>query len=223
MNAVSAFFDRIAVRYADMARRQDSMYVFRAKLALDSMDLKGKVLDLGAGSGVLYDQLRERDSAIDYTAVDVSEAMIAESQIPKNQVIVTDINALPDLGQYDFIFALGLTTYLKKEAMEHLSEWLLTSLKPGGHVVITYTHEASWQWRMRRLLRRLPFLPKNTSLGSGLDLYTSTPERERFEGCSVKRRIGFNHFFNKRWSKEYLTGNVSSWYSDFLLHLRKTQ
>ena len=218
-NAVTAFFDRIAVRYADMARQQDSMYDFRARLALDTLELKGKVLDLGAGSGILYDLLAQRNMEIDYTAVDVSRAMITESQIPNDRVIITDLNILPDLGRYDFIFALGLTTYLKKETMEHLPKWLLASLKPGGQVIITYTHGNSWQWWIRRFLRHFPFWSKHTSLGSGLDLYVSTPEKEGIEGFSVKRRIGFNHFFDKGRSQEYFEDKISPWYSDFLLHL----
>jgi SAM-dependent methyltransferase len=199
------------------------MYVQRAALALDGLALRGRVLDLGAGSGVLYDKILESGCLVDYVAVDASEAMIAQSRIPCDKVVMADMNILPDLGQFDLIFALGLTTYLEDETIRNWPSWLSSSLKPGGQAIITFTHEASWQWRIRGLLRRLPFLPAHTSLGSGLRIYASTPEKQVFPGCSVKRTVGFNHILNKGRFRTYSKRTISPWYSDFLLHLEKDQ
>ena len=170
---VRAFFDRLAPSYR---RRYDGSQVFlkylheeRVEKALEGLDLQGKtILDIGAGAGILYDRLLEMGAAGGYYACDISAPMLAQSLIPEDRRCV---GAPEDcdfsVEKFDLVFVLGVTTYLSPEEFIAILEFIAKRLRLGGTAVLSFSHSASLDFRIRRLFAWL--VPKawlkNTVLG----------------------------------------------------------
>ncbi|MCO6492218.1 MAG: methyltransferase domain-containing protein [Phaeodactylibacter sp.] len=158
---VRAFFDRIAdtypQRYTGVRPFHRQLFGERLKQAVTGRDFTQKtVLDIGAGTGALYDYLADTQTGFDYYACDISEKMLARSRIPEGRRFVGQVydSAFP-VQRFDYIFALGLTTYLTREELSRLLAFLPGRLSTDGVAIISYTHARSMEWRMRRLLRPL--------------------------------------------------------------------
>jgi SAM-dependent methyltransferase len=172
-NDVREFFDRIADTYSDKCSGTDAFheYFFRERLAeaTRGLDLSGKrVLDIGAGTGNLYDRLVEIDPDIDYYATDISPAMLANSRIPIDRRFVGPIEdvSLP-VPDFDLVFLLGVTSYLTEPETASLFARVHELLTPGGLVVVTFTNAASLDWKLRRTAKFFGrwLMPARTVLG----------------------------------------------------------
>ena len=158
---VRQVFDQLAVTYAQRYSQQQPylQYWFneRLRIALGNKDYHGKhILDIGAGNGALYQALHEKNSSFSYQATDVSAAMLAESNIPIAQRWVGEISDWPAPTQeFDHIFMLGLVSYLSAEDLSEHLRWAREHLHPEGGLCISFTNRASWDFRLRRVLRPL--------------------------------------------------------------------
>jgi len=160
-NPIKFFFDKLSPTYAQKySPRHPYLHYFfsqRLHLATKGLDLRGKtILDIGAGTGALYDLLKKKDIAFDYYACDISEGMLDNSSIPEEQRFVGEAPQIDwPVEAFDYIFALGLTTYLSAEQMEEHLDFIARKLRPGGRAVISFTNGHSVEIRLRRWLRPL--------------------------------------------------------------------
>jgi SAM-dependent methyltransferase len=179
-----SFFDHIAKEYNRKWEQPYLRYFFlrRMELATSGFSPDGKrILDVGAGTGWLYDYLKEPGEELDYQGLDISENMLRESKIPEDRRIIGNILdlALPS-ESFDTIFALGLTTYFKKKELELFFNKINDLLRSGGIALVSFTNPMSLDVQFRKGLGFFSFLfPKNTLAGAGLSRFTYAPFRVR--------------------------------------------
>jgi SAM-dependent methyltransferase len=158
-NRVSTYFDRISSgysgRYSDRSAFHSYFFRQRLKAATDSFVFDGKrVLDIGAGTGALYDELIRRSSTVDYFACDISPRMLAQGAIPADRAFVGRVSEIPfPRDSFDFIYSLGVTTY--QAPAELAANWRFISdrLAPGGTAVVSFTNRAAIDHAIRMALR----------------------------------------------------------------------
>ena len=114
-----AFFDLVAKNYSQRYGPNDRRSIFfnnRLNFSLSNEHFDNKtILDIGAGSGIIYHSLNK--IALTYTGCDISEKIMEEGGIPKKfrRVIKNNLKDLLKNENYDYIFMLGVTTYLSKK------------------------------------------------------------------------------------------------------------
>lgn len=157
-DAVS-FFDRISGTYRDKYSGQSPFhrYYFNERLdkAINGLDLDGKdVLDIGSGTGNLYDALIRRFPQVNFHATDVSTGMLAQSRVPRDHQFCGHAydHDFP-VQSFDAIFMLGVTTYLDRTELERNLSFVAHSLKAGGVAIITFTNKHSLDHLLRALFR----------------------------------------------------------------------
>lgn len=195
---VRDFFDRGAERYRSKPSSTTDLYFSqRLELAIElaTPRPKDRILDVGCGTGLLYHQLCD-PVRLDvgpgrfvapkkYLGIDFSTGMLEKSGIPENrrqEISLEDFHATtPSTEQFDLIFALGLTTYLSRTQFENFHCILAERLAPGGRAVVSYTHAASYDFRLRNWLNRSlgRWFPTDTSLGRDFPILATQPERVR--------------------------------------------
>jgi len=98
-----------------------------------------KVLDLGCGSGRLYQLFS--NLSIDYVGVDQSEEQIkiAQKKFSNNKYVIAEMTSLPfEDNEFDIIYCIATFHHLPDEesrikALEEMNR----VLKPGGYVIMT--------------------------------------------------------------------------------------
>lgn len=161
MSNIRHFFDQLAPSYAQKySSAQPFLHYFfsqRLKLATEGLDLSGKtILDIGAGNGALYDFLLQQFPDLDYYACDLSEAMLEESNIPEERRFVSEAQDIDwPVGTFDYIFGLGLTTYLSPGALDQLVDFCKEKMKPESRLILSFTNRSAWEVRLRRWLHPL--------------------------------------------------------------------
>ncbi len=181
---VRDFFDQIARGYNDRYQPQRPFhhYLFteRLRTAQQGLPLEGaRVLDVGAGTGPLYDAFTRQGLRLDYYACDVSAAMLAQSNIPAGRY---EVGALESTAyaqeRFNYLFALGLTTYLLPTELDRLLSRLPDLLLPGGTAVLSFTYKAGLNWQIRQALapaaRKLR--ANGLMLGQAFDTRAYTPQ-----------------------------------------------
>jgi SAM-dependent methyltransferase len=157
--AVKTFFDDIADTYRERHTQSDPLlknhFEERIAAVTEGFDFETqRVLDIGAGTGSLYDYLRENCRRFDYSGCDISARMLATSNIPQERQFVGTIeNPAFQGARFDFIFMLGLTTYLPKGALSAHLDFAHAHLAEGGRVIVSFTNGNSLDMRLRHLLR----------------------------------------------------------------------
>ena len=240
---VQSFFDQLAPSYRE---RYEGRQVFlrylheeRVGKALEGLELAGKtVLDIGAGTGILYERLLKMQAGVDYYACDISAAMLAQSTIPPERRWVGSPEECSfPVAEFDFIFLLGVTTYLSEEEFAGMLDYLAGHLAENGVAVLSFSNRLSLDFQLRRLLA--PMLPrqllKRTVLGQafpfrgysleeakGLAPGPLSPVAHKWLNATV---FPFNRLFPRLsvfFSKRLLRRRLPGWlYADFLLFLRK--
>ncbi len=155
---VRAYFDRIAGSYRDRYGPQNPFHSYffgeRLKAATEGLDFKNKsVLDIGAGTGSLYDYLVHHPG-VDYYACDISSEMLAQSAIPAERTFagkVTDIRFPREA--FDYIFVLGVTTYQTPQELTETLRFIRERLAPRGVAILSFTNRSSLDYASRRVLR----------------------------------------------------------------------
>lgn len=176
---VGEFFDRIADGYRDKYTAKDRFleYFFNERLAESSrgFDLKNKrVLDIGAGTGNLYDHLLRIEPTIDYYATDIAGEMLNQSLIPKERRFVGTLDEIDlPVDRFDYVFMLGVTTYIDNEELGRVFKRIDSLLGTGGRAVITFTNQDSIDWMSRRFVKNYGkrLLPRKYVLGQDFTIY----------------------------------------------------
>lgn len=158
---VQEFFNKIATEYKAKYSETDAFrhYFFSERLreATHGFDFKNKkILDIGAGTGDLFDFLQALEPSVDYYASDISANMLAQSRIPADRQFVgacyeTDF----PVKQFDYIFMLGVMTYLEAGEARKIADFIHSALAENGRAIITFTNQSSLDWKMRKLFKSL--------------------------------------------------------------------
>ncbi len=159
---VSQYFDSIADDYErryDASTRPYHSYLHQQRLAIAvrGIDFAGqRILDIGAGTGPVYNVITQTIAEPDYFACDISADMLAQSKIPLEKRAVGDISEIATPHEaFDLIFMLGVSTYLSPAALESLLARVAALLAPGGRFIVSFTNPGCLDWRVRSLIRRL--------------------------------------------------------------------
>lgn len=157
---VSQYFDSIADDYDhryDPSERPYHSYLHqqRLRIAVRDIDFAGqRILDIGAGTGPVYNFITQQLADPDYFACDVSEEMLARSGIPPHQRAVGDITEItPPHAAFDLIFMLGVSTYLPPEAWQSVLARVTTLLAPDGRFIVSFTNPRCIDWHVRTMIR----------------------------------------------------------------------
>lgn len=172
----ASFFDRISHAYRNKYSEQSPFhrYYFNERLekATRGLDLEGKdVLDIGSGTGNLYDELIERFPRMRFYATDLSAGMLAQSRVPgQYQFRGHAYNHQFPVRTFDAIFMLGVTTYMTPAELGKNIDLVARSLNAGGTAIITFTNKHGLDTIARAMLRApLRLLSQNDKvLSSGL-------------------------------------------------------
>lgn len=173
------FFDSVSGTYKDKYKDRSPFhhYFFNERLEKATRDLDlsdADVLDIGSGTGDLYDHLVQRFPAMRFHATDVSAGMLAQSAVPAERKFTGHAYDHPfATGSFDVVFMLGVTTYLTPEELDKNLSFIARSLKPGGQAVITFTNAHALDTWMRALARgpMALFGKRGNVLSSGLKLW----------------------------------------------------
>ena len=177
---VRDFFDRISGGYRDKYKAETDFhhYFFNQRLeaATAGIDFtNATILDIGAGTGNLYDYLTARFSGINFYATDISAKMLEQSRIaPANQFVGNVYDIEFPVAKFDFIFMLGVTTYLEAEEMNKVIDFIERSLTDDGRAIITFTNRFSFDNFTRSTAKTFAKLMrfKNSVLAQSFAIHT---------------------------------------------------
>lgn len=198
------FFDSVSGTYRDKYRDRSRFhhYFFNERLEKATRDLdltSADVLDIGSGTGDLYDHLIDRTPSIRFHATDVSAGMLAQSPVPMDRKYVGHAydHAFPTRS-FDAIFMLGVTTYLTPAELEKNLAFIARSLKPQGVALITFTNKHGLDTWTRAIARGPLTLFGKTGnvLSSGLKLWMYSHADVRAllaRHFRIERVNGLNH------------------------------
>lgn len=241
---VSTFFDRISDDYRERYGPQNPFhsYFFRERLqaATEGIQFENKiVLDVGAGTGPLWDYLAKYPG-VDYYACDISPMMLAQSRIPAGRAFtgkVTEIRFPRD--KFDYIFLLGVTTYQTPDELKETLRFIGSRLAPDGQAIVSFTNHSSADHALRNILRVARPLIRNGVLGQAFTTYAyrlgTVEEMIAKHDLHLSRVIYLNHTFSPfntllprpsvsmaRWLSRNCPASLLSFCSaDFLLFLDK--
>jgi glycosyltransferase involved in cell wall biosynthesis/SAM-dependent methyltransferase len=206
--SVRSYFDRIADSYKSRYASQDPYYRYffyeRLREALNGeRGLQGKILDIGAGTGPLYDQLQVASPEAEYFGTDISPEMLERSNIPATQRAVGEFPQITqELAPFDRIYCLGVTTYLDQPGVHRLLQGLADQLKSGGTAAVTFTNRGSIDFWTRAVLYRLMRLPgiryfsRNRVAGQKFSYYEASSRqviKALPQGLKVDEIVYLNH------------------------------
>lgn len=148
------YFEAIARDYrrerygAEAGPWRRSFFTGRLRIALSLAGPRpGRVLDLGAGPGVLGDELAARGARV--FSLDVAAPMLDPAD---GRSVAADAVAIPFRdATFDTVLALGLTTYVAD--LDRLLLEAARVLRPGGRLVVTFTRHGAPDTLLRGALR----------------------------------------------------------------------
>ncbi len=115
-------------------------YVRKARILSEALaDVRGPVLEVGAGSGLVTALLAPRLRAEKYTALDLSPTMLEaarqRSNDPRMEFVVGDaMNTKLPTEHYEAVIGVDVLHHLGRPA-DAMTEWLRI-VKPGGRLVL---------------------------------------------------------------------------------------
>lgn len=153
------FFDRISGDYSSRYKGYNPFhrYYFGERLskAIEGLDLTDSdVLDIGSGTGNLYDALLPLFPTMRFMASDASEGMLANSSVPADQRILGRIHE-HSFGdrRFDAIFMLGVTTYLDQDELEKHLIFISEHLRNNGRFIVSFTNSRSFDAWTRNIAK----------------------------------------------------------------------
>lgn len=202
--SVKDFFDGHAKEYKTKYSRENAFYEYffyeRLEEATRNLEFDGKsILDVGSGTGPLYDYLIEQKARFSsFVATDISPEMLAQSNVPENNRHPGNFAELTITQGFDFVFMLGVTTYLSSNDLKAYFEKVESLLKPGGQFIVTFTNQSSLDIWMRGLLSPLRKLMagKNRVLAQDFSTWYYTKQEASKSipsNLTIEKVIGINH------------------------------
>ena len=150
------FFDEMAANYKGRFTNQFPFlfYFYNQRLAAACSGLsfreETRVLDYGAGTGFLYDYLLSDDySLTNYIGIDISADMLNQSNIPVYQREIGGPARLKKQPQQDYIFSLGVTTYMTELELVEFLSIVREKLQEDGRLIISFTNKNSLDVKIR--------------------------------------------------------------------------
>lgn len=149
-------FDRIAADYdASLPAHVVEHYLLKRAEFLARLFGRGRVLDVGCGTGALMEALRAR--GVEVVGTDVSAGMLAVlCEKGRGASAAADACMLPFRNhQFDGVCCIALVHHLAAPATVRsgIAEMVRVT-RPGGHVVIWDANERNPYWRV--VMRRVP-------------------------------------------------------------------
>ncbi|HET8955142.1 MAG TPA: class I SAM-dependent methyltransferase [Solirubrobacterales bacterium] len=197
-----AAYDAFASVYDDFSHGY--MYERWTRRLLEKAEEAGlagnRLLDVACGTGLSFLSMMDRGFSV--TACDISESMleVALSKVEDGaELLVADMRALPDLGEFDLIWSLNdsLNYLLSPEELEQTLEGFARNLAAGGialfdvNTPVTYrtffSSEIAVERGDRRMVWRGQSVPAEVRPGSF--------HEARFE---VKGEAGCDHVHRQR-------------------------
>jgi len=246
-NSVRDFFNSLSGNYVGRYSKKNPFhyYFFNERLvkSLADLDLNDKnILDVGAGTGVLYDALIERFDAVKYFGNDIAEEMLKRSKIPIEQMFHGSVaeKKFPAVP-IENAFMLGVSTYLQKEEMEAHLDYFSKNINQNGLCVVSFTNKYCLDGFFRSLWKPIVrlFFRKHYVLSSSLNIskHTLHEAAEMFEkrGFAVERVDLLNHtvfpvnlilpkfsvWLAQKLDRVFQKRILSVFSSDFLIRARK--
>jgi SAM-dependent methyltransferase len=203
---VRDFFDVVSGEYRGKYEKREAFhnYFFNERLekATGDLDFSGGgkiVLDIGAGTGNLYDFIKaKKDAKVDFYACDISAKMLEQSNIPPANRFVGKCYEIDfPVKKFDYIFMLGVTTYLNADEMRKTAEFIERHLSENGQAIITFTNRQGLDTISRLLSKNIIrlFKLKNKVIGQSFEIYTYAPDEAKNFGGG-KLRAGAVKFLN---------------------------
>jgi ubiquinone/menaquinone biosynthesis C-methylase UbiE len=168
MSSAGKFFDSISDSYKKKYSEENIFhyYFFTERLEKSTKDISlsnKKILDLGSGTGDLYDFIKERAQNITYTGTDIAEGMLKNSSIPEGSKFLGDYITLKlPYNDYDLVFMLGVSTYLSEEEMNGYLNFISQHTKENdATIVISFTNKYCFDNLFRSILKPIILLIPN--------------------------------------------------------------
>jgi SAM-dependent methyltransferase len=202
---VSSFFDRISTDYRERYGPQNPFHAYffgeRLQAATEGFQFENKVvLDIGAGTGPLYDYLTKYPG-VDYYACDISPKMLSRSQIPAERTFIgkaTEIRFPRD--KFDYIYLLGVTTYQTPDELKQTFQLIRDRLAPNGRAILSFTNRSSADHALRTILRFAQPLIHNGVLGQAFTTHAyrlgAIEDMIAVYDLHVSRAVYLNHTFS---------------------------
>ncbi|MBP6313179.1 MAG: class I SAM-dependent methyltransferase [Flavobacteriales bacterium] len=173
------FFDSVSDRYKEKYGEKSAFhhYFFNQRLqkTLEGLDLTNKdILDIGSGTGDLYDEVVLRWPTARFYATDISAGMLAQSNVPSDQKFIGHgYESHFGTKKFDLITMLGVSTYMDDLELHKNLKFIAKSLEPNGQVIVSFTNAHALDLWLRNLAK--PFLgltgKKNKVMTSGVPIY----------------------------------------------------
>ena len=203
---VRNFFNEHAFEYSKKYSKTNAFYRYffyeRLQKAIANLPLAGsRILDIGAGTGVLYNYLNEELQITndEYFAIDIAADMLSLSNIPEKQRLVGNFCEMQIDKKFDLIFMLGVTTYMDKQTIINHFAKSKTLLAKNGMLVVTFTNKIALDIQLRGMLNPLlkRFVRKNTIFGQSFKTwyYNKSNISAMIEDWNLHSLYGLNHTF----------------------------
>lgn len=172
MSNAGQFFDSISDTYKKKYSTSNIFhyYFFTERLEKSTKNLElsnKKILDIGSGTGDLYDYINERTNGVIYSGTDIAEGMLKNSSIPSASKFLGDYSNLKlPYNDYDLVFMLGVTTYLTEEEMKGYLHFISKHLNSNNStIIISFTNKHCFDNYTRSLLKPIiSLLPNRKSV-----------------------------------------------------------
>ena len=156
------FFNSISSSYISKYRKEKPFHYYffieRLNKSLKNIEInESKILDIGAGTGGLFDFLTEKKLTFTYTGTDISENMLNNSNIPENSRFVGNAYQIQlPFAKYDKVFMLGVGTYMDvSEFQKHLNFFKTILTDYDSEIIISFTNQNCIDSKMRGFLKPL--------------------------------------------------------------------
>lgn len=175
----------------DAARRRlvpcfDSFYGTAVELVARTVSTGARILDLGAGTGLLSDLVARRIQPSSLVLVDASAEMLerAEQRLQawNLKTIVQELQEPLPPGPFDAVVSALAIHHLEDRAKEHLFERILAVLAPGAVFVNAEQVQGITPWEQS--LFESTHLEGARALGSSNEEIAQAVERMRHDRCS---------------------------------------
>lgn len=171
ITALKSFYQRLAARRVftrwaetyeeDVAHNRYSAAQAVAQAILPYLHADSRIIDLGIGSGLIWQTLDIEDG-MSIVGLDISSAMLEQaSSLPVGPLYCCDVGRdfwPADDNTQDMVISAGLFEYLTEPMARHVMAESARVLKPGGLFIATYipgekNHNALWAGKSGSILR----------------------------------------------------------------------